>query len=589
MKSITSLLSNNYFIATLFLLSLIFGFISLQTFIGTGFLNLSKVNVEILLSINLILLIFLCISIVFKIKINYSKKKYEELGEETSKNLIRSFIIISSLPSALIVIFSLIIFKYGIQNWFDDKILSLVNNSRNIAVNYLNDHQKGIIKDINLIAYDLNRNKNILNTNKKKFNEYLNFQAQFRDIQNIFIVDQSGSLQIANSQSEAFLKPSADLLKQASNGKPLIISNANDKKTYALIKLNNYKNFYLYSFQNVDEKINSFLKETGNASTYYYQVKSNIFKIQITFFMIYIVFTLLLLMLSALFGINMASKTTRPLNSLFRAAKNISQDNYDISLPNESNKDFNNLNIIFNSMVDQIKKQKQKNILSGRYEAWQVIARKLAHEIRNPLTPIQLSLDRLKNKIDNNENSKKHFSIINNQILEISKLVNSFSNFARMPKPVLKKNNIKDILVKSLDVYKLNYDRIKFLLKINCTNFVIECDESQINRLLLNVYKNAVESIEEQFNEDIKNGEIITNLSEDNDYYIITILDNGIGFDENPKLKHDDPYFTTKKNGSGLGLSIVSKIVHEHNGHVFYENRKDSNGALVYISLKKKL
>jgi len=561
----------------------------LQTFIGTGFLNLSKVNVEILLSINLILLIFLCISIVFKIKINYSKKKYEELGEETSKNLIRSFIIISSLPSALIVIFSLIIFKYGIQNWFDNKILSLVNNSRNIAVNYLNDHQKGIIKDINLIAYDLNRNKNILNTNKKKFNEYLNFQAQFRDIQNIFIVDQSGSLQIANSQSEAFLKPSVDLLKQASNGKPLIISNANDKKTYALIKLNNYKNFYLYSFQNVDEKINSFLKETGNASTYYYQVKSNIFKIQITFFMIYIVFTLLLLMLSALFGINMASKTTRPLNSLFRAAKNISQDNYDISLPNESNKDFNNLNIIFNSMVDQIKKQKQKNILSGRYEAWQVIARKLAHEIRNPLTPIQLSLDRLKNKIDNNENSKKHFSIINNQILEISKLVNSFSNFARMPKPVLKKNNIKDILVKSLDVYKLNYVRIKFLLKINCTNHVIECDESQINRLLLNVYKNAVESIEEKFNEDIKNGEITTNLSEDNDYYIITILDNGIGFDENPKLKHDDPYFTTKKNGSGLGLSIVSKIVHEHNGHIFYENRKDSNGALIYISLKKKL
>jgi hypothetical protein len=105
MKNITSLLSNNYFIATLFILSLIFGFVSLQTFIGTGFLNLSKINVQILLLINLILLILLCISIVFKIKINYSKKKYEELGEETSKNLIRSFIIISSLPSALIVIF----------------------------------------------------------------------------------------------------------------------------------------------------------------------------------------------------------------------------------------------------------------------------------------------------------------------------------------------------------------------------------------------------------------------------------------------------------------------------------------------------
>ena len=561
----------------------------MQTFIGTGFLNLSKINVQILLLINLILLILLCISIVFKIKINYSKKKYEELGEETSKNLIRSFIIISSLPSALIVIFSLIIFNYGIQNWFDNKILSLVNNSRSIAVNYLNDHQKGIIKDINLIAYDINRNKNILVSDKKKFNEYLNFQSQFRNIRNIFIINELGLLQASNNQSDTFLTPSKDLLKQASNGKPLIISNANDKKTYALIKLNNFKNSYLYSFQNVDEKINSFLKETGNASSYYYQVKSNIFKIQITFFMIYIVFTLLLLMLSALFGINMASKTTRPLNNLFKAAKNISEDDYDVTLPKEKNKDFNNLNQIFNSMVNQIKKQKQKNILSGRYEAWQVIARKLAHEIRNPLTPIQLSLDRLKNKFENDENSTKHFSIINNQIFEISKLVNNFSDFARMPKPVIKKNNIKDILVKSLDVYKLNYDRIKFLLNINCSNFVIECDESQINRLLVNIYKNAVESIEEQFNEDLKNGEIITNLSEDNYYYIISILDNGVGFDENPKLKHDDPYFTTKKNGSGLGLSIVSKIVHEHNGQVFYENRKDTNGALIYISLKKKL
>ena len=561
----------------------------MQTFIGTGFLNLSKINVQILLLINLISLILLCISIVFKIKINYSKKKYEELGEETSKNLIRSFIIISSLPSALIVIFSLVIFNYGIQNWFDNKILSLVNNSRNIAVNYLNDHQKGIIKDINLIAYDINRNKNILVSDKKKFNEYLNFQSQFRNIRNIFIINELGLLQASNNQSDTFLTPSKDLLKQASNGKPLIISNANDKKTYALIKLNNFKNSYLYSFQNVDEKINSFLKETGNASSYYYQVKSNIFKIQITFFMIYIVFTLLLLMLSALFGINMASKTTRPLNNLFKAAKNISEDDYDVTLPKEKNKDFNNLNQIFNSMVNQIKKQKQKNILSGRYEAWQVIARKLAHEIRNPLTPIQLSLDRLKNKFENDENSTKHFSIINNQIFEISKLVNNFSDFARMPKPVIKKNNIKDILVKSLDVYKLNYDRIKFLLNINCSNFVIECDESQINRLLVNIYKNAVESIEEQFNEDLKNGEIITNLSEDNYYYIISILDNGVGFDENPKLKHDDPYFTTKKNGSGLGLSIVSKIVHEHNGQVFYENRKDTNGALIYISLKKKL
>ena len=562
---------------------MIFGFVSLQTFIGTGFLNLSKINVQILLLINLTSLILLCISIVFKIKINYSKKKYEELGEETSKNLIRSFIIISSLPSALIVIFSLIIFNYGIQNWFDNKILSLVNNSRSIAVNYLNDHQKGIIKDINLIAYDINRNKNILVSDKKKFNEYLNFQSQFRDIRNIFIINELGLLQVSNNQSDTFLTPSKDLLKQASNGKPLIISNANDKKTYALIKLNNFKNSYLYSFQNVDEKINSFLKETGDASTYYYQVKNNTFKIQITFFTIYIIFTLLLVLMSAIFGINFAAKTTKPLNNLFKAAKSVGEGDYDINLEKSKNEDFQNLNLIFSDMVSQIKKQKQKNILSGRFEAWQVIARKLAHEIRNPLTPIQLSLDRIKSKIIDDDNSKKHLLIIDNQINAISELVNNFSDFARMPKPVFEKNNLTKIILDASETYRLNYEKIKFVINNTIKNGDIFCDKNQINRVMINIYKNSVESIEEK-NSD---GEIITNLSEDRKYFLITIFDNGVGFKDSGNNKQDDPYFTTKKNGSGLGLSIVSKIIHEHNGQIFYDNRNDQEGAFVTITLPK--
>ena len=165
------------------------------------------------------------------------------------------------------------------------------------------------------------------------------------------------------------------------------------------------------------------MKETGDASTYYFRVKSNTLKIQISFFIIYIIFTLILVLMSAIFGINLAAKTTKPLNNFFRAAKSVSEGNYDIELKSDKNEDFRNLNLIFNDMVSQIKKQKQKNILSGRFEAWQVIARKLAHEIRNPLTPIQLSLDRIKDKISGDEGSKKHLSIINNQIFEISKLV----------------------------------------------------------------------------------------------------------------------------------------------------------------------
>ena len=546
-------------------------------------------NVEILLILNLLLLFTLILSISLKIYKNYLKKKSLELGGKTSKNLVLSFLIISSLPSFLIVIFSIIIFNYGIQKWFDDKILSLVNNSRNIAINYLNDYQKSIVKDLKLIAIDLNRNKKILLSDKKKFKKYIQFQANFREIKNIFLINNKGKLIQFAMNKNLYNPPTKVMLLQASNGKPLIVSNALEKKTYALIKLNNYKNLYLYSFQNVDKKINSFLKETGDASTYYFRVKSNTLKIQISFFIIYIIFTLILVLMSAIFGINLAAKTTKPLNNLFRAAKSVSEGNYDIELKSDKNEDFRNLNLIFNDMVSQIKKQKQKNILSGRFEAWQVIARKLAHEIRNPLTPIQLSLDRIKDKISGDEGSKKHLSIINNQIFEISKLVNSFSDFARMPKPIFEKNDILEIVNSSIETYQLNYEKIKFIFKNFLTNTEIYCDKGQINRALLNVYKNAIESIEEKSRDVLLDGKIITELSEDKKFYFISIYDDGVGFKESGNFKHNDPYFTTKKDGSGLGLSIVSKIVHEHNGQIFYENRKKENGALVSITIPKKI
>jgi len=293
--------------------------------------------------------------------------------------------------------------------------------------------------------------------------------------------------------------------------------------------------------------------------------------------------------MSASFGINLAAKTIKPLNNLFEAAKSVSEGNYDINLKNDKNEDFKNLNLIFNDMVSQIKKQKQKNILSGRLEAWQVIARKLAHEIRNPLTPIQLSLDRIKDKISADEGSKKHLSIINNQISEISKLVNSFSDFARMPKPVFEKNDLISIINNSQETYQFNYEQINFTINNSLIDTEIYCDKGQINRVLLNIYKNAIESIEERLIDNKFQGEITTKLSDDKKFYFLTIVDNGVGFKEPGKFKHNDPYFSTKKDGSGLGLSIVSKIVHEHNGQIFYENRKDENGAYVIITLPKKI
>ena len=388
----------------MFILSIIVGALSLQVFLGSGYFILNKFSSNILLIINFALLALLIFSAVFKVRHNL-KIKSNELGSNTSKKLIRSFFLISFIPSILITISSLLIFNYGIEKWFNEKISSLVSNSRNIAQNYLIDHQKSIVKDMVIISNDLNRNKNLLIKDNQRFSNYLNIQSNIRDIKNLYIVNNQGKLILKNAKSSKYLKPSNNFLITASNGKPLIISDAYSKKTLSLIKLNSYENLYLYSFQEVDPKIVSFLSETGIASNYYNSVKINLKKIQITFFIIYIILTIFLILASTLFAVSFSSKITKPLSKLFEGAKKISEGNYNVFLGKDKNDDFSKLNIVFDDMAHQIKKQKQKNILSGRYEAWQVIARKLAHEIKNPLTPIQLSLDRIRKKIDDKENA----------------------------------------------------------------------------------------------------------------------------------------------------------------------------------------
>ena len=252
----------------------------------------------------------------------------------------------------------------------------------------------------------------------------------------------------------------------ASNGKPFGIQ-MHLKKTYGIVKLNSYNNLYLYVVKNVDNQIVSFLKDTGDASTYYFKLKKNIINLQITFLIIYIMFTMLLVVSSVLVAINFASRINRPLNKIFTASKEISKGNYNINLPSDKNSDFNVLNYTFTEMSEKIKEQEQRSKLSGRFEAWEIIGKKLAHEIKNPLTPIQLSLDRIKQKIDLDKNAKEHLEIIDNQIKNIKELANSFSNFSRMSKPKFEKNNISELIKVSINLYKLNYKKTPIFLIIS--------------------------------------------------------------------------------------------------------------------------
>ena len=205
-----------------------------------------------------------------------------------------------------------------------------------------------------------------------------------------------------------------------------------------MIKLNSLVDTYLYISRDIEPEILNYLNETEEAVSFYYSVENSQTGIKITFAIIYIIIVTLLLFISILFAMSFATRLTNPITNLISASQKISKGELTTKVPiQETDKEIKILIENFNNMIERLKKQQDKLLLTERYEAWETVARKLAHEIKNPLTPIQLSIDRLREKYsskfsDKKSEFEKYLQIISRQIKDIEKLTNEFSNFARM-------------------------------------------------------------------------------------------------------------------------------------------------------------
>ena len=245
-------------------------------------------------------------------------------------------------------------------------------------------------------------------------------------------------------------------------------------------------------------------------------------------------------------------------------------------------------------MIDRLKNQQEKLLTNERHEAWENVARKLAHEIKNPLTPIQLTVDNIKSKYlnsisnDNKEKFESNLKTIQKQITQIENLVNEFSDFARMPKPLLKRNNLNNVINENISLISkldknINIKLIDHLPK----EILISFDHEHMNRLFFNLIKNSLESIQEKSKKDSKiDKNIDIEIRQRRDYININIIDTGVGFKNKTTKELIKPYFTTKEKGTGLGLSIVDKIISDHNGSIQFLNHK--KGAKIQIILPNK-
>ena len=585
-------LKKNIFIIFLSSITLFLGFLTFLTFIDRSFIELNQNNLQYLLLVNILLLLSLFVFIFLEVKKSI-RNDIDKDGLKSNKKYITYFSLFTLIPSILISIFSLFLFSFALEKYFDKKVTTVVNNSYELAKSYVEEVRNKIESDIILIAFDTNKSSKFLNDNKNEYIRFLKTQRLIRDIDEIHIIDQNKKLLFTNLDDRTkYIPPIDKTLKLVlDDDRPLKIINAPENISAAIMRLQAFDNRFLYIVKYLDKDISKYLNESQEAINFYYTVEERSTGIKISFAIIYIIIVTLLLFISITIAIRFSSRFFRSINNLISASTAIGEGDLTTKVPEiKTDKDLEILNKNFNSMIVRLKNQQDKLIINERYEAWGNLARKLAHEIKNPLTPIQLSIDRIKEKyiqqVDKNEkdNFEENLKIINNQIKQIGNLVNEFSDFARMPKPVLKKNDLIKIIHENIKLLSEIDHSIKINLDNKNPSILLECDKEQISRVIFNLIKNSVESIQQKAENTSNFDKIITiEIFERNNQIYIIIKDSGLGF-ENIKNNIKDilnPYFTTKKNGTGLGLSIVNKIINDHNGEINFVSIP--NGAKIEI------
>jgi len=569
------------------------GIVTFLTFINEGFVPLTDKNLQSLLIIDLFLLLVF-FTLIFKnfYRFYYARKKNKK-GYQTNLKYISVFSLFTVIPSLIVAIFSLFIFNFGIQNYFDKQITNAVNNSYDVAKNYLEESKENVLSDVILMSVGLNRASGFYYSNQNRFKNIMKSEKILRRIDDVYLIDSLGNILLSDVRdvTEEFIIPSDEDYNQVLEGKPVFITGNLKNKTTVMSKLTSLVDTYLYISRNIDPEILRYLNETEEAVSFYYSVENSQTGIKVTFAIIYIIVVTLLLFLSTSIAITFASRLTKPIVNLIGASDSISKGALDVKVPDlDTDDEFKELNKNFNSMIERLKEQQDKLLTTERYEAWETVARKLAHEIKNPLTPIQLSIDSLREKykdklLNEGRDFEKYLETINRQIKDIEKLVNEFSNFARMPNPILKKMDIVNLINKSLDFIKMTSKNSVNLI-VKTKNTVIYGDEDQLNRVLINLIKNSEEAFLEKIekNPNFK-GNIDIEINDNNDYIIIRLIDNGTGISDAKKAM--TPYFTTKKTGTGLGLPIVTKIINEHSGNFSIKNKTSGSGTIVKISFPK--
>ncbi|PKP17922.1 MAG: two-component sensor histidine kinase, partial [Bacteroidetes bacterium HGW-Bacteroidetes-23] len=234
----------------------------------------------------------------------------------------------------------------------------------------------------------------------------------------------------------------------------------------------------------------------------------------------------------------------------------------------------------YNNMVDELEESAVKLAQGEREQAWREMAKQVAHEVKNPLTPMRLTVQSFQRKFDENDpNIKQKLDDYTNTLLQqidiMSSVANAFSNFASMPAQQNELINVVEVVSLGLEIFNENYIHFESTEK----EIFMLMDRTQLIRIITNLVKNATQAISNENSNPI----VLISVSEENSTVKIEVKDNGIGISDENKMYVFEPKFTTKNSGMGLGLGIIKKIIENYNGTITFESEENSGTTFTVI------
>jgi len=309
-------------------------------------------------------------------------------------------------------------------------------------------------------------------------------------------------------------------------------------------------------------------------------LKSSIVKQVFVFTIIYF---FAVMAVALLMGYIFISRITKPLKDLTLATRELANDNLDIRLPVESGGEIGVLEESFNKMMMDLKEAREQRIIAERRATWQNVARTVAHEIKNPLTPIKLSTERMYDKFINGAEDfpsviKSTTSTILMEIENLQKLVETFHQYAKFPDPVFTDVSLNGLIMEVVGLF--SHEKTQISHDLDPRIPILPLDKGQLKQAFTNLIKNALQAMEGLDRE----GRIKVTASLDKEKVLISIEDNGCGIPEENRKRLFEPYFTTKKQGSGIGLALTERIINLHGARILFTSR-EGEGTVFKIIL----